>query len=81
MVDVSEIKDRDSFKAWLESRPEESQRAEAILLANRIALRVLPIYGVWAFDQDPNRDVTNTPIFRALLTSSVAAVSPTDFFF
>ncbi|KMW60109.1 hypothetical protein AIOL_000261 [Candidatus Rhodobacter oscarellae] len=77
MVDVSEIKDQESFEAWLKARPKETRQAEAITLAHRSALRALPVYADWAFDRSRKDDVTHGAVFRAILISAVAANVPT----
>ena len=43
VVTAAEIRDRESFRAWLEARPEASRRAALTVMAGRIALRVLPL--------------------------------------
>ena len=43
VVTAAEIRDRESFAAWLEARPEASRRAAITVMASRIALRVLPL--------------------------------------
>ena len=58
--------DRKELEAWLKTRPRE----DAILVAQRAALRVFPLYA-------RDRDLTAMPILRSLLTSGVAATYPT----
>ncbi len=43
VVTGAEIRDRESFQAWLEARPDASRRAAITVMASRIALRVLPM--------------------------------------
>lgn len=44
----------EELKAWLNARPEETLRAEALVIASRAALRVLPVC-VEAFESDQSR--------------------------
>jgi len=81
-MDASDIRDKDSFKAWLETLPErvgeDEARRIAVWLAARMALRVLPL--VWHFrtDKDTGRfDRSPTPVLRCLLISSASAKVPT----
>lgn len=43
-MDAKDIKDKDSLQAWLKARPEASRQADAIVIAQRAALRVLPLW-------------------------------------
>ncbi len=73
-MDADQIIDRDSLEAWLQGR----SRADAVVIATRAALRVLPIYAGWVRqDRVRKGDLTALEILRCLLTSGVAAVSPT----
>jgi hypothetical protein len=58
-VDVSEIKDEESLRAWLETLParigEDEARRWAVLIAHRAAMRVLPVFWEWSF-LVPNRE-------------------------
>ncbi len=75
MRKAENIHDRDSLEAWLQTQPREV----SLLIANRAALRVMP---VWAddclFGDGQKHDVTPVVILRANLISSVAALFPTD---
>lgn len=47
MVEIADIKDRDSLKNWLEDRSKE----ECIQIATRAALRVLPLFWEWSLTE------------------------------
>ena len=72
-MEPDEILDPNSLERWLESR----NQSDGIIIATRAAQRVLPL---WSPDlrQDLRRilEVTALQILRELLTSGVAAVSP-----
>ncbi len=73
-MDVSEIKGEKTLEAWLNTRPRE----DAILIAERAASRVFPLWGRhmdsgWARE----RWLTALPLCRSLLTSRVARKYPT----
>lgn len=78
-MEVSEIKDRDSFEAWLEDKPIEW----AQVIAARIALRAAPM--AWAVAALPDerlaKDHSNNLIlstFRACCISSAGRKHPVD---
>ena len=78
-MDVSDIKDRDSFQAWLEDKPKEW----AQVLAARVALRVAPIaWSVVALSEDvlekKHRGNLILFTFRANFISSLARKYPAD---
>lgn len=70
MAEIADIKDRDSFQAWLEET--EQPRAACVLLAHRAAMRVLP--PAWAHAQGRD-DWPVMPILRATLVVGIAAVA------
>lgn len=71
---AQDIHDEVSLRTWLENQPQKS----AVLLSARIAQRFFTFYaGEMAEDWARRRDVTALPILRQILTSGVAAVSPT----
>lgn len=78
-----EIRDKESFEAWLEALPDEVGEARALeiarTLASRSALRVLPPGWVW-FDGPEAQEVelTPLPLLRCNLICAVAAMSPTE---
>jgi hypothetical protein len=71
-MNAKDITGRDSFDDWLEERPEEVRRSDAIAIAQRAALRVLP---VWLAEVERSRSregaYTALPVLRSLLTSGV----------
>ncbi|WP_372923151.1 hypothetical protein [Roseovarius sp.] len=76
MVEIADINDEDSLKAWLKDQPREV----SVWIASRAAARVLPVWwrAVLTEDWARERDLTALPLLRSLLISSVAAVVPTD---
>lgn len=80
-VMIQDIGDHESLKAWLNALPFDDEEAQkiAVAIATRAALRVLPI--AWDFNTFSTtareRNLTALPILWRILTSGVAAVSPT----
>ena len=72
MVEISEIKDRETLKEWLETQP----RPTSVAIAHRAAMRVLPLYWDWVI-RDSKRDLTALPVLRQVLIAGVATVYPT----
>ncbi|NVK46001.1 MAG: hypothetical protein HWE33_06830 [Rhodobacteraceae bacterium] len=73
-MDISEIKDRDTLEAWLQGR----SREDAVAIAARAALRVLPVYWQWSLTERAREvGLTALPVLRSALTTCVAAVSAT----
>lgn len=70
---AADIKDRETLEAWLRGRPEQ----DAIVIAHRAALRVLPIWGA-AMGEDWTRkgDLTALPVLHCGLISAVAGSLP-----
>jgi hypothetical protein len=68
--------DQETLRAWLNTRPRE----DAVLIAQRAALRVFLLYlpdKDWlAQNRDRKLDLTGRPILRSLLTSGVARKYP-----
>ncbi len=71
------IKDEDSFKAWLETRPEVTRAAEAVSLAHRAAMRVVPYLSRLNILGGAYSDLLNS-VFRASISSRVAVKFPTS---
>ncbi|MBM1219486.1 hypothetical protein JQU42_05635 [Ponticoccus sp. SC6-7] len=63
----------EELEDWLNARPEETRRQEAVWIAHRCAMRVLPLW--WQATQ--NHDLTASPVLRANLILGVAALVPT----
>ena len=77
-MDPDDIKDRDSLKAWLDARPEETRQRDAVVIAQRASNRAFPLYvRSLKTKRAQKRDLTALPVLRSLLTSGVAAVYPT----
>lgn len=69
-MQASEIDSKETLEAWLNARPKAARQREAVLLAHRAAMRVLPFYlralrEPWARKED----LTALPVLRASLTS------------
>ena len=84
MIEISDIKDRDSLKTWLTEWPEqagldeEAAKALAGTIAHRCAMRVLPVWWRWSrTDAARQLDLTALPVLRSVLTSGVAVKIPT----
>lgn len=77
MVEITDIKDRDSLRRWLEETGQS--REVCVWLAHRAALRVLPVYWDWAVfgETSHKRELVACSILRSCLISRVAAVAPT----
>ncbi len=70
MTSASEINDEETLRAWLETRPRE----DAVLLARRSAMRVLPLWGAeMATEWARKEGLTALPLLRCGLISAVAA--------
>ena len=67
MVEIADIKDRQSLEAWLKEQPRES----AVALTHRAAMRVLPLYWDWVQNDAKARkgDLTALPVLWASLIS------------
>lgn len=73
-MDVSEIRDKDTLEAWLESRP----RQNSILIAERAASRVFPLWGrEMGRDWARERHLTALPVCRRFVILRVARKYPT----
>ena len=73
---AAEIKDRESFEAWLTSLPGLDQHKTSLVLASRTALRVLPILGSRPPNSVSARLLLET--LRAIIISRLAVKSPTQ---
>ena len=72
---AEEIKDRDSFRAWLETQ----SRGVGVLMAARAALRVLPLFSRFATKAKSPRQFADltASLFRANALARVAGTYPT----
>lgn len=83
MVEIKDIQDRDTLKAWLEQvikeKGEDEGRRVAVFVAHRAAMRTLPLFWRWTqtSDRARERDLTPMPVLRASLISGVAGKMPT----
>ncbi len=77
MVEIADIRDEESLRAWLEARPDATRRGEAVWIAHRCAMRVWPVYAETLRRRSRKDDLTRVPVLRACLISGVAAVSST----
>jgi len=81
-MDASEIRDEESFRAWLDTLPERVGEGEArriaVWLASRAALRAWPL--AWDFRTvgDLNAVLTPLPVLRCLVISSIERTLPAD---
>ena len=72
---AEDIKDRRSFRAWLETQPGEV----GVLMAARAALRVLPLFAHFAEKAASPRQFADltASLFRATALARVAGTYPT----
>ena len=80
MLEINQITDRETLKAWLEAQQGEDVKAFAVAIASRAALRVLPKSCDRVLNSDLARkgDLTPLPFLRCNLIASVAHSMPTD---
>ncbi|TCO72938.1 hypothetical protein [Rhodovulum euryhalinum] len=73
MVEIAEIRDGKTFRAWLDQ--EDLPREAMVALAHRAAMRVLPVWWseVETADWARKRELTALPVCRTLLTSGSSA--------
>ncbi len=69
MVEIKDIVDRESLKAWLEGQPWRTSE----ILTHRAAMRVLPVFLDWAITSKraKRRGASILPVLRANLTTEV----------
>lgn len=77
MVEVADIVDEESLRAWIGGRPEETRQADALAIASRAVLRVVPLF-ISQMKQDWVRitELTALPILRSIFTVGVARIYP-----
>ncbi|GAA0294729.1 hypothetical protein [Rhodovulum strictum] len=77
MVEIAEIRDEESFKAWLEQ--EDLPKDALVALAHRAAMRVLPIWWaqVHAAEWVRQRELTALPSLRCALISGLTTLGAT----
>lgn len=78
MVVARDIVDRESLRAWLDGRPEETRQADAVAIASRAVMRVMPVYvsllgGNW----EGQLRSSALPVLRCILTSDISQFYPT----
>lgn len=71
MVEIADIEDKDSLRAWLENQPREV----SVWIAFRAAARALPVWwgGVLSEEWAQQLDLTSLAVLHALLVSAVAS--------
>ncbi|MBL1434673.1 MAG: hypothetical protein COB08_000530 [Rhodobacteraceae bacterium] len=76
MVEIADIRDRESVRVWLKGR----SREEAVAIAHRAAMRVLPVYLKWVLSEKEARagDLTAIPVLWSSLISGVVGNCPTQ---
>ncbi|AOZ69852.1 hypothetical protein LPB142_11410 [Rhodobacter xanthinilyticus] len=77
MMQASEIRDEKTLQAWLAARPETTQQRDAVIIAHRAAMRVLPLFVQelnegWA----QKHGLTALPVLRPNLTSGATVGNP-----
>ncbi|MBZ4022840.1 hypothetical protein CKO11_10250 [Rhodobacter sp. TJ_12] len=76
MVQASEIKNEETLQAWLDARPEDTRQREAVTLAHRAAMRVLPIWiSRQRVDWPGSNAVAGLSILQGLLVSGIPEVT------
>jgi len=80
MVEVSDIVDEESLRAWLDARPKETRQADAVAISSRAAMRVMPVYVSRLGRGNWERQVLAKalPLLRSLLTSKATVKFPTQ---
>ena len=77
MIEVSGIFDQESLKALVDARPDATRQADAVVIACRAALRVMPFFLPKSGSRaDFNNDWSGLPILRKILTALVAYKYP-----
>jgi len=81
-MEVSEIKDRDSLRAWLEALPQETEaekeeaRRWAVMIAHRAAMRVLPVYWRRGHDVPAPNPIAITHTLHLFIVQELSAFAP-----
>jgi hypothetical protein len=79
-IQIEEVVDRDSFEHWLNALPEAKIKPAAMVLAHRLALRVLPFLSLARDFNDEYFAPFLINVLRCILVSREASISLTHGF-
>lgn len=76
MVEIADIKDRKSLRAWLETQPQKT----SVAIVHRAVMREMPDYWNWVMTPNASQTFTSVviPVLRCCLISGTAAFYPTQ---